>query len=117
MSIPVEQLIYERYNSEDHKGMWIATEGNITEALLLRKAVERIEQLKEDLEDAEAARDDWEDSYDEAVAETVSEYQGMMDDFANRYNELSRQIKKIRHVADNTITVCDYFLKEEKNEQ
>ena len=53
----IEQEIIRWFEAED--GIWVVDSAKTVEGILLKKAVQRIEELKEDLEDAQALADDW----------------------------------------------------------
>lgn len=115
MSMTIEEEIIRTFQAQD--GVWIVEQGKTKEAALLKKAIVRIEQLKEDLEDAEALAADWEDSFDEQVAEAVEEYHDKRDDFANAYDTTLKHALNMRNSAKAYVTVCDKFLNEGKNDK
>ena len=111
----IEELIIRHHAA--HDGVWVVERTKMVEAEMLKKAVERIEELKESLEDAEAQVADWEDHFDEELAETVCEYEGKRDDFAALYDSTLKQLSGMRNSAKAFVTVSDKFLKEGTNEQ
>lgn len=110
----IEELIVRHFQATD--GMWIVERDKVIEAEMLKKAVERIAELKDCLEDAEAQVADWEDHFDEELAEAVLDYEGKRDDFAALYNSNLLQAIQMKNAAQKCIEVCDCFLKEEVDE-
>lgn len=111
----IEELIIRHHQA--HDGVWIVDKDKMVEAEMLKKAVERISELKESLEDAEAQVADWEDHFDEELAETVMDYEGKRDDFAAAYDSTLKHMTSMRNAAKAFVTVSDKFLQEGKNEQ
>lgn len=113
MTLTVEERIHSHYLTSD--GIWLVETNKVLEAEMLKEAVIRIEQLKEDLEDAEAMVADWEDSFDEQIAEAIEEYRGRRDDFAALYDSTLREASKLRNSAKSYVSLADKFINEGKN--
>lgn len=107
----IEQAIIERFQAQD--GVWIVDAGKTAEAGLLKKAVERIEDLKMDLEDAEAAVADWEDHFDSSLEEAVADYTEQRDQFATAYHQIISQVISMQSASAAFLEQCENFLNED----
>ena len=114
MTQPIEQEILSHFQA--HDGQWIVEKGQTREADMFKRAVARIKQLQQDLDDAEASVADWEDHFDEELAETMMDYEAKRDDFAAAYDSTIKHMTRMRNAAKAYVTVSDEFLNEGKNE-
>jgi hypothetical protein len=111
----IEDDIIHRFQAED--GIWIVESGKSVEAGLLKQAVARIEDLKLDLEDAEAMTADWEDHFDVMIEEAQDDYEQQRDKFAKAYSQTIAHVLQMKVASEAMTAACDTFLVEEDNEQ
>lgn len=107
----IEEDIVQRFQAED--GIWIVEAAKTVEAGLLKRAVERIEHLKEDLEDAQASAADWEDHFDSSLEEAFADYAQKRDQFAEAYHQVISDVIGMKQASAEFVSRCDTFLNEE----
>jgi len=111
----IEQEIIRWFEAED--GIWVVDSAKTVEGILLKKAVQRIEELKEDLEDAQALADDWDDHFDEAVNDALSDYTEQRDHFADAYHKTLTHVLKMQAASEAFTKQCMNFLDEEGSDE
>tara|TARA_R110001606_G_scaffold373575_1_gene530989 strand:- start:75 stop:419 length:345 start_codon:yes stop_codon:yes gene_type:complete len=111
----IEDDIIQRFQAED--GVWIVESGKAVEAGLLKQAIARIEDLKFDLEDAEALTADWEDHFDVMLEEALDDYEEQRDKFAKAYSKTLSHVLQMKVASEAMTAACNTFLIEDKDEQ
>lgn len=107
----IEDEIVAAFSRPD--GVWFVEEGKRMEAIMLKDAVDRITDLKDQLEDAEAQVADWDDHFDEHVKEAKAEMNGRRDQFVAAFDKVVRATNCFIEISDNFLNSKT----EEKNGQ
>lgn len=98
MSKPIEDEIRNFYQS--HDGEWLVPNATISEARMMKRAVERIDDLNQRIEEAEALAQDWSESFDNELDEERTKN-------AELFDFMIKEGGMIRNAAQSFVTQFD----------